>query len=313
MSLDLFNLPNLEVYNQLFFANGSSAWQVWNKPKNSKFVNILAIGGGGGGGGGRTSALNTATGGGGGGGSAITICLYPSSMLPDRIYIQVGLGGVGGGASANGNAGAITYLSSEPNTTALNILLQNGSAGANGGGAGGSSVAGVGGTGGTAWTNSSFVFGNLGLLTSDAGQNGATGGNQTQNGVSVTPTRICTGGAGGGGVSSSTAGSSHLGGNITGSGFLPTITGGTNDTNNGSQNGNSGFKSLNDLFTTPFKTPMFFTGGAGGGSMNTIGRVGGFGGKGSFGSGGGGGGGSYNGAGGTGGNGGDGLVLITCW
>lgn len=312
MSLDLFNLPNLDAYNNLFYANGNS-WQIWNKPKNCKFIYIFAIGGGGGGGGGRTSALNTATGGAGGGGSAITISLFPSSMLPDTIYIQVGLGGAGGSAGFNGSVGGVTYISAQPNTTALNILLQNGSAGANGGGGGGSSVAGSGGTGGTAWTNNSFVFGNLGLLTSEVGQNGTNGGTQNTDGVSLTPSKICTGGAGGGGVSSSTAGSSHLGGSITGSGFLPTITGGTNDTNDGSQNGRSGFTSLNDLFITPFRTPMFFTGGAGGGSMNTIGRVGGFGGKGSFGSGGGGGGGSYNGTGGTGGAGGDGLVLITCW
>ena len=312
MGMDLFDLPNLNVYNKLFYANGS-AWQVWNKPNNSKFVYIFAIGGGGGGGGGRTSAITNATGGGGGGGSAITNCLYPSSMLPDTIYIQVGLGGVGGNASLSGNAGGISYLSAQPNTTALNILLQNGSAGANGGVGGGTSVQGAGGTGGPIFANNSFVFGNLGLLTSDTGQTGASGGVQTADGGSLTPSLICTGGAGGGGVNGSALANSHLGGNITGSGFLSTIIGGTNDASNGSQNGSSGFKSLNDLFTTPFETPMFFTGGAGGGSANTSARSGGGGGKGSFGSGGGGGGGSYNGTGGAGGNGGDGLILITCW
>jgi hypothetical protein len=312
MGMDLFDLPNLNVYNKLFYAN-ANAWQVWNKPNNCKFVYIFAIGGGGGGGGGRTSAITNATGGGGGGGSAITISLFPSSMLPDTIYIQVGLGGAGGTPSLSGNAGGISYVSNQPNTTALNILLQNGSAGANGGIAGGTSVAGTGGAGGTIWANSSFVFGNLGLLTSDAGQTGANGGVQTADGGSLTPTKICTGGAGGGGVNGSTLANSHLGGDIIGSGFLPTIDGGTNDATNGTQNGSSGFKSLNDLFTTPFQTPMFFTGGAGGGSANTSARSGGAGGKGSFGSGGGGGGGSYNGTGGAGGNGGDGLVLITCW
>jgi len=309
--MDFFNLPNLASQNTFFFANGS-AWQVWNKPNNCKFVYIFAIGGGGGGGGGRTSALNTSTGGGGGGGSAITVSLFPANMLPDTIYIQVGLGGTGGNSSTTGNAGTLSYISAQPNTTALNILMQNGSAGAGGGGGGGTTVIGSGGTGGTAWTNSSFVFGNLGLVTSDAGQNGANGGTQTTNGVSLTPSRICTGGAGGGGVNSGTAGSSHLGGNITGSGFLSSIIGGTNDVTDGTQNGGSGYKSLNN-FLTPFETPMFFTGGAGGGSSNTTGRAGGRGGFGSYGSGGGGGGGAYSGTGGLGGDGGDGLVLITCW
>ena len=310
--MDFFNLPNLASQNNFFFANGS-AWQVWNKPANCKSVYIFAIGGGGGGGGGRTSALNTATGGGGGGSSATTKGLYLANMLPDTLYIQVGLGGVGGNASLSGNAGGISYLSAQPNTTALNILLQNGSAGANGGVGGGTSVQGAGGTGGTIWANNSFVFGNLGLLTSDAGQTGTSGGTQTANGVSLTPSRICTGGAGGGGVNGTTLANSHLGGSIIGSGFLQTIDGGINNNTDGTQNGDNGYESLNNLFTTPFKIPMFFTGGAGGGSANTSGRVGGAGGNASYGSGGGGGGGSYSGTGGKGGNGGDGLILITCW
>lgn len=309
--MDFFDLPNLASQNNFFFANGS-IWQVWNKPQNCKFVYIFAIGGGSGGGGGRTSALNTATGGGGGGSSAITTGLYPASMLPDTLYIQVGLGGLGGIASANGNAGALSYISAQPNTTALNIIIQNGSVGATGGGAGGSSVAGTGGVGGTAWANSSFVFGNLGLITTNTGQTGATGGSQNNNGSSVTPTLCITGGAGGGGVSSSTAGSSHLGGNITGTGFLNSVIGGTNDTTDGTQNGSNGYQSINSLLISS-DVPMFFTGGAGGGSANTSARVGGKGGNGSYGSGGGGGGGSTNGTGGAGGNGGDGLVLITCW
>jgi len=338
--MDFFNLPNLESQNTFFFANGSS-WQVWNKPVNCKFVYIFAIGGGGGGGGGRTSALTTATGGGGGGSSSITKGLFPANMLPDRVYIQVGNGGAGGVGSGVGSAGELSYISLALNFTNLNILIQSGSEGAGGGGAhqpaaqlgqrrqmailiqsgsegaggggaGGTSVRGTGGVGGTVWSNNSFVFGNLGLITTDVGQAGANGGVQTADGDSLTPTRICTGGAGGGGVSSGTAGASHLGGNITGSGFLSSIIGGINDATDGTKNGNNGYQSLNSLATS-YDTPMFFTGGAGGGSCNTSGRVGGAGGFGSYGSGGGGGGGSYNATGGAGGNGGDGLVLITCW
>ena len=251
--MDLFDLPNLNVYNKLFYANGS-AWQVWNKPNNSKFVYIFAIGGGGGGGGGRTSAITSATGGGGGGGSAITISLFPSSMLPDTIYIQVGLGGAGGSPSILGSAGGITYLSSQPNTTALNILLQNGSAGANGGGAGGTTVQGAGGTGGTIWANSSFVFGNLGLLSSDAGQTGASGGVQSADGGSLSPTLICTGGAGGKGSFGSGGGGG--GGSYNG-------TGGAGG--NGSPIATTFFGPTAPSYGTPGPAPgRWFAGGAGG-------------------------------------------------
>ena len=309
--IDVFNLPSLTENSKVFFANGSS-WQVWNKPSNCKFVYIFSLGGGGGGGGCRTGAVNTATGGGGGGSSAIAISLFIANLLPDNLYIQVGLGGIGGIASVGGNSGTLSYISTQPNTTALNILMQNGSAGAGAGNAGTSSVAGVGGVGGTAWVYNPFVFGNLGLVTTNIGQAGVIGGATSSNGTNITPTLCVTGGAGGGGVSSSSPGASHLGGNIIGSGFLNTIVGGVNDVTDNSVNGNNGYQSLNSILTS-CNMPMFFTGGAGGGACNTSARIGGAGGSGAYGSGGGGGGGSYNALGGAGGNGGDGLVLITCY
>ena len=301
----MYNLVS-NTSSKIFYANGNS-WQVWNKPINAQFVRFLVLGGGAGGGGGRTSAVNTAAGGGGGGSSAIAIAKIPASFLPDTLYINVGLGGAGGAASTTGSAGNLSYVSMQPNTTAFNILLQSGSAAPTAGGGGTSSVAGVGGTGSTAWTYASFVFGQLGMITTVAGQNGANGGSQTSNGVSITPTLFIAGGAGGAGVSSGTAGSSHNGGDIIGTGFLNTITGGIADSTTLIQ-GNAGWTNIDGVSSYE---PMFFTGGSGGGSANTSSRAGGRGGNGSFGCGGGGGGGAYSGTGGAGGNGGDGLVIIT--
>lgn len=304
---DYFNIPTLDNRNQIFYANGS-IWQIWNKPKNSKFVNFFVIGGGGGGGGGRTSALNSATGGGGGGSSSITTALYPANIIPDTLYIKVGLGGAGStSAGTSGSNGDLSYISMIPDSsTNINIFMQSGSASATAGGGGGSSVVGSAGVGGTAWAYGTFVFGNLGLITTIAGQNGASGGSIAGSVANVTPILPISGGAGGGGVSS--GGTTYNAGSILGSGFLPTISGGGNGV---FVSGENGFTSINNIMTN-FKIPMFFTGGAGGSSNN--GGGGGNGGNASYGSGGGGGGGTYSGGtGGLGGKGGDGLVIVTCW
>jgi hypothetical protein len=289
--------------NKIFYANGS-AWQAWNKPTSAKSVRFFLIGGGGGGGGGRTSALNSSTGGGGGGSSSVTILKVPANLLPDVLYIQVGLGGIGGAAGSAGTSGTLSYISFQPDTTAFNILAKSGDAAATGGGGGGSSVAGTGGTAGTVFNYTSLVFGQLGMVTSIAGQNGGNGTTIGGTIVNITPALPVTGGAGGGGTSS--GGTTYNAGSITGSGFLPTISGGGNGV---LVAGDDGFKSLPNLYSKS-KQPMFFTGGAGGSSNN--GGSGGAGGNASYGSGGGGGGGTYQGGtGGIGGKGGDGLVIIT--
>ena len=102
-----------------------------------------------------------------------------------------------------------------------------------------------------------------------------------------------------------TANAQAVGGNITGAGFIPTISGGAV----GGFNGTAGFNQFNPSSILSSSSPLFFTGGAGGGS-NARG-TGGDGGNGAFGCGGGGGGAGLTG--GRGGRGGDGLVIITCW
>ena len=301
-------INNIPVRNNsnLFLGNGS-AWQVWNKPKNTNIVRFFLLGGGSGGGGGRTSAINSAAGGGGGASSAILSATFLAHTLPDTLYILVGEGGTGGEPNNAGNSGDLTYVSYQPNTSSINILLQNGAAGPTGGEGGTSSTPGVGGTAGTVWGFAAAINGNLGLIDVEPGQNGTVGTTIGGTVVNLTPTSIATGASGGGGCTA--GGTGFAAGLITGSGFLPTIPAGTIDAADTRIHGAAGYTSLPNNLS--MSTPMFFTGGTGGGVATTAGRVGGKGGQGSFGSGGGGGGGSYRSTGGRGGDGGDGLVLIT--
>ena len=305
--MDVFNFPNTQNNNSIFYANGGTvAWQTWTKPRNCKFISILAISGGGGGGSGRFSAaIINAAGGGGGGASGTALGIFPANSLPDTLYIQVGIGGVGGTAGGNGTAGSISYVSVQPNTTSINVIIagtgNSGGFGGTGGNAGG--VAGI--------APSAFIKTSTGLLsangvvTSTAGWVGATGG-QSLSGSSIQVSGITTGGAGGGGNTAASV--NNAGGNITGIGIVPTITGGVTGVTT-SAPGTDGYNSLLPFISSSVSVPMFFTGGAGGSSKHN--GTAGDGGKGGFGSGGGGGGsGNPSGAG---GRGGDGLVIITCF
>ena len=69
--LDLFHIPSNTDSTKIFYAQGATAWQTWQKPRNAKFIQIFCLGGGAGGGGGSasTSAAALTRGGGGGGAS----------------------------------------------------------------------------------------------------------------------------------------------------------------------------------------------------------------------------------------------------
>lgn len=312
--IDYFNFQDSSLYNQIFYGQSLTSWQTWSKPNNIKFVSIFCIGSGAGGGAGQNGAGSTSRRGGGGGGSAAySIGMFNASFLPDTLYIRVptgGQGGVGGTSPANGDNAAISIVSIYPDTGGLDaivILMQSGSGGAFGGQVG--TGTGTGGNGGAAWS-APFIL-DFGFIVSYAGQSGGLGG------LAGTPTPITisgltSGGAGGGGYSAGV----NLGGNITGSGFIPTISGGAGNINLNGGDGSGGFSSLINNLNTSIRQPMFFTGGAGGGCSNNY--TGGAGGNAAYGCGGGGGGvGSTaggvgaNGAG-AGGKGGDGLVIITC-
>ena len=306
--IDSFDIPNSGVYHKTIFATGNATWVTWQKPSGIKFIYSYVLGAGGAGGGGRTGGVNSGGGGGGGGSSAISVGLYPAFMLPDIMYIQVGAGSAGAAAGTGAASGMLSYISAAPNTTAINIIMQSGDAAAGGGGGGTNTGngSGVGGTAGSIWTYTSYPIPKVGMITSIAGQTGAIGGtNLPAAGTSITPSLPITGGGGGGGVSA--AGTPTGGGSITGSGFLPTISGGIT----GAITGGHGYMPTMPTAQSYLSQPLVFT-GAGGGSATGTG-VGGFGGNASYGSGGGGGGASYNSTGGTGGRGGDGLILISCW
>ena len=301
--MDVFNFPNTQNNNFVFYANGSTtSWQTWNKPKNVKFVSIFAISGGGGGGGGRTSStVINAAGGGGGASSGTALGIFPANSLPDTIYIQVGLGGTGGPAQTSATSGGITYVSAQPNTTSINVIIA-GSASVVAGGVGGQ----AGGTPGVAPSSfsktSTGLLGACGTITATAGWGGAQGGTALS-GTTIQISGVTTGGAGGGGNTAASV--DNVGGNIAGIGIVPTITGGPIP----GFNGDMGYNSVLPFVSSSISVPMFFTGGAGGGSR--FNGVGGNGGNGGFGCGGGGAGSGLTG--GTGGNGGNGLVVITCW
>jgi len=304
--MDVFNFPNTQNNNYIFFANGgTTSWQTWSKPRNIKFVSIFAISGGGGGGAGFTSALGANGGGGGGGASSgVATGIFPANSLPDTLYIQVGLGG--GGAvnpGTGGSNGGVSYVSAQPNTTSINVIIAGttGTVGAGGGGTG--AAGGAGGGTPTAFNKTlTGLLGACGTITSVIGFNGVAGG-FAASGLSVSISGVTTGGAGGGGKSSANV--TNVGGNITGIGIIPTINGGSST----GGNGETGFRSTPTTGGSSYRIPMFFTGGSGAGSSIT--GAGGIGGIGGYGSGGGGGGAGITG--GRGGNGGDGLVVITCW
>ena len=321
--MDIFNLQNNNLNNQVFLTNGSTNWQIWQKPRNCKFVFIFILGGGGGGGSGASSALFTATigGGGGGGASAITRAFFPANLIPDTLYIQVGVGGDGGtpttSSSGNtGNPGSLSYVSILPSATTSNILVASGSVVANGGSGGiisGSFAAG--GSAGQAFlralgSTSGYLnyLGNYNSATSQGGGNG-----NLINGSTVSILFPVTGGGGGAGI---TSGTQYAGGSITITGDISGATGGVAGGGNGNNGPTYELPSLNSMS----QNRIYFIGGAGGGAsvfetsgLDTAGR----GGNGSYGCGGGGGGaiskGSIGRTSGAGGRGGDGLVIINCW
>lgn len=297
--MDIFNLPNNTIYNQVFYTTTTTdGWSVWNKPRNCKYIYIYLLGGGGGGGRGVGGLSNAnRSGGGGGGSSAFSTGLYLANQIPDTLYIRVGTGGFGGGLARAGGTvdGSLSYVSVAPNTTSINILLQSGDVAPTGG-----SLA-TAGTAGVVWSGA--ILSNLGLVTIEAGQNGASGAAGLV-GNSITPTTTTTGGASGGGASS--AGVSFGGGSILSQGYFVGVPGGS--LNN---EGGGGYSSSIPSLNTSVYQPFLFTGGSGGGANS--GGGGARGGSASYGSGGGGGGAGALSSGGFGGDGGDGICVITCF
>lgn len=266
-------------------AGASTDFRPWTKPQGMQFVYILAIGGGGGGGNGATGATATARGGGGGGGGAcIATGIWPAFLLPDTLYVNVGLGGT------SAIPGSASLVSLYPSTLYPIIRANGGAAGGNASG----TTAGAAATAQTSASVTAMALGNHGMLFFNAGTVGYIGGSGTSttgtNAV-VLGSSITCGGAGGGGITTANAagnGGTVVAANVTDVN-LPTIT----------ANGDG---------TTLFKPVFISLGGAGAPGLNAAAAAGGKGGLGC--GGGGGGGGTTGGAGGAGGN---GIVIISCW
>jgi hypothetical protein len=313
--IDLFQFPSrFRGDVQIFHANNLStiSYQQWIKPRGVSMSYMVCIGGGGGGGGGR-SAPSGNTGGGGGGGacSGISRLVVPTFLLPDSLYIQVGVGGLGGGASTNGGAGTNSYIMLSPLSFVAQNSLLSSNTNAPGGGGGADAGGFTTGAGGTAPTiATATVLSAIGQFSADVGLVGAAGGAVGNGaGVSVTAwgTIPLSPGAGGGGANNTNSdGGSQTAASAINFTFInwPTTAGAV------AKGGTGGTTSANigDPGVS-LMAPFIQSGGAGGGT-NLSGTAGN-GGKGGIGCGGGGGG--KGATAGRGGDGGNGIVAIFSW
>lgn len=298
------NLP-IDESTQYFYANGSTSWQIWNKPQNAKLISFFVIGGGAGGGSGVAGVTGSSRSGGGGGGcSAYAYSTLPAFMAPDTIYIQVGNGGLGaaqGTTTLAGGTGSISYVSAYAGTATTDLIISSGTLPA-GGGAGSATA----GSAGSVFSLSNAIVSQLSMASGAAGLAGGIG---AAPGTSITPQIIISPGAGG---ASTVTTSARSGGAINAYGpFLGIPAGATGGSSGNTTPGGDGSDGIAWLRNPQY--PLFFSGGAGGGSSD--GGKGGKGGNGSYGCGGGGGGGGNTSGGGNGGggNGGGGIVIITCY
>jgi hypothetical protein len=306
--LDYHNLPQVAGRDVQMFTLPSTVtntqWHLWTKPRGLSMAQILTLSGGGAGGSGWGAAIGGAgTGGGGGGCSGVSRVLIPLEFLPDRLFIQVGAGGLGA-ANGTGGSGILSYASIYADTTATNILCVSGAAGPVGGTvADNAGAGGAGGTAGTIATIGAMPLAGMGIFNLIAGNTGAPGGGVTTAGNNIiiqVNSCIATGGTGGGGkTAADTSGGGF--GTITGSyiaQIAPIAAPGTNLLNFGG----GGLQ---------LWKPFWSFGGCGGGATNAASGQGGHGGQGAYGAGGGGGGSGLTG--GRGGDGGTGLVIISCF
>lgn len=311
--LDLSHIPtgygsgDVQIFTCPSTVN-QSQWHDWIKPRGKSMFMMLAISGGGGGGGGFTAAAAAARGGGGSGGnSGITRLTGPAIFLPNRLFIQVGAGGIGvGSGGGTAGSGVLSYVAAGISTVTpgtvqpTNIICVSGAVAPVGGGTGTGSAVGALGAAGTIATNATCPLGAYPFIQSFiAGTAGVAGGavagaiGPPQAIPTATPFWGATGGAG-------TTGADFAGGAFTAQADSLMSECRPDTAAAGSNNGAGGYT---------IWQPFFSYGGGGGAASNA--GVGGNGGPGGYGCGGGGGGGGTTG--GKGGDGGSGLILIVVW
>ena len=283
-----------------------TAWKTWLKPRGKTMAHIMLVGAGGNGGTGVIGANSVSAGGAGGQSGAITNIVVPLHFLPDRLYLSLA------GQKPTATANFASLISIAPVNTANNIL-----AFASGGLHGGNAAAGTGGTVGTAAAIATAANMPLGwaFITSVcfASQVGTAGGNAVAAANLALPVTgaFVTGGTGGGGLPAAAATGTN-GGNITGAGEFPSLTGGVGSATATvpADFGKAGMK--------PILNIGYYMGGTGSasthGTATTTGLVQGNGGNGALGCGGGGVGGALTtSTAGVVGFGGASFAIITCW
>jgi hypothetical protein len=307
---DYFGLPDNIDKQQFFdYVGGTSTvtapeYQTWPKPRGISMVHILSIDPGSGGGGGFSGATSTQRGGGGSGTSGcIASLLIPAVFIPDLMYIFVASGSSGGAAGVSGGNPSYNAIMAYPGVSNNNYacIFSSNSTGPGGGGHG---TASAGGSADAAESAnpiiSSVLTAGIGMLAS-IGTSGGNIGGASGVGTVCSPSKIVSCVMPGGGGAGCTSGNvDSAGGGISSSTSIPWLLAGIPGGAAGGGRGNDGFAT---------RSPLFFTGGTGGGSFSA--GTGGAGGNGAIGCGGGGGGGGITG--GAGGNGGNGLVVVTCW
>ena len=296
---------------QVFYPNSTASnvgWQTWTKRPGATMVSIFCVGGGGSGGNGVVGAASTAAGGGGGGSSSQSYVECPAIMLPETLFVAVGVGGI-----APVGTGQISRVCINPSSVAGDTLVIA-NAGVGGGSASGA-TAGAAGAAGAIATIGTMPLSGAGTSQLIAGMAGIIGGTTVSGGALTLPAGLrVTGGTGGGGlpaggVAGTAGGAFALGGALAFPAQIGGIGGAAATTP--PTGGSNGYAAI-----PPF---VFFYGGTGGGSTHGTatgaGLVGAPGGAGGYGSGGGGGGGALTGstAANLGGRGGDGLVIIVQW
>ena len=117
-----FDFPKNAQVDKYLSATGTN-WATWNKPLGFNNVTIIAVGTGNPGG---SSSGNTGGGAGGNtGGFGILTC--PMYLIPDTLYVQIGISGTipGFGSAGLANCSSLpTYIARYPDSTnSINILM----------------------------------------------------------------------------------------------------------------------------------------------------------------------------------------------
>lgn len=199
-----FDLPQGAKVDKYLAGMPTTQWLTWTNPRNEYSNAIILAAGAGAGGSAGTS--NSGVGSAAAGGFGHIYC--PLSLLPDTLFIQVGLGGAGGtGSGGLGVGGGTTYISMYPSLQSANYLMSCGGGGQQSNGA-------VGVAGGTV-----SILNTLGIAQGYTGAGGISFSSfNSRNSLPTTGSPIYAGGVG-------ATGTGQAGGMVSLSSLYPSIPG----------------------------------------------------------------------------------------